>query len=238
MQRERLRLRHWMFFWILVLANVALVCAIFGNVDVNTLKPVSVVDEGQNTAEQLVTDLKTELSELQKKVQDAESRAAQTTECETLEVAPIDTYVTYVDPKTQVSMSVPYSFGWNGKDCEISPVTIDSSNIGFGPLMIPFGRYASLEILPREEAEKILSKDLPPPTTAEMPTDLLEVATEIQRRSVNGLAVTIYNIAPGGVTERRWVAAGRTYTYVIRDTRQWLTDIEAVKIIQSLRVTN
>ena len=56
-----------------------------------------------------------------------------------------------------------------------------------------------------------------------------------QRRNINGL--TVYSYAPSGFDGNihYWRALGRSYTYFIQSAG-WLTDAEAVKIIQSLKV--
>lgn len=232
---ERLQLRHWVMFWALVAATHALVIAIFSNVDVRTLLPVNVVnDEQQQAEERVFADLKTEIASLQTKIRSMETESTSTSECDTISKTPIETYFTYIDPKTSVSMSLPYSFGWKGQDCEISPVETYSGSIGFGPGHI-YGRYASLDIRPREAAAEIIRVEVESAPTS---TDQLGAVRNIRRRTINGLNVTSYSMGLdiGGV-RNTWVAAGRTYTYVIRDDYEWLTDSEAIKIIQSLRVT-
>lgn len=223
---------HWMVFWVLVLATVALVCAIFGKIDVKTLKPVGAGNEKSVSAEdQLVGELKDQVAALEESLAKVENASGSTADCATTQVTAIDTYVTYVDKETGVSMSLPYSFGWNGQGCELSP----GGPGGFGPGHI-YGRYASLHISPRETAAEIIRVE----TTESTPTSTTEVSAvrNIRRRVINGLTVTTYTQALDiGFTRNTWVAAGRTYTYVIRDDYEWLTDAEAVKIIQSLRVT-
>lgn len=233
---ERLRLRHWVMFWVLVAATHALVIAIFSNVDVRTLLPVNVVNDEQQKAEaQLINKLKNQVASLEESLSNAQRKAAPAeSECETSSDAPIDTYVTYIDKETSVSMSLPYSFEWKGRGCSVPPALDYGSGIGFGPGHI-YGRYASLDIRPREAAAEIIRAEVESAPTS---TDQLGAVRNIRRRMINGLSVTSYSMGLDiGGTRNTWVAAGRTYTYVIQDDYEWLTDAEAIKIIQSLRVT-
>lgn len=217
-------LYRWMMFWLLVLCNVALIAALFGRVDVRTLLPKTEV----KVVERIV--------EVEKEPSEADREMDSAAECATPADTPIDTYVTYVNKETGVSMSLPYSFGWRGQGCSIAPVDIyyDASFLGFGPGHI-YGRYASLEIHSRDAAAEIIRVEVDSAPTS---TDQLGAVSNIRRRTINGLNVTSYTKALDiGGSEDVWVAAGRTYTYIIRGRGEWLTDAEAVKIIQSLRVT-
>src|SRR5688572_17830080 len=141
---ERLRLREWVVFWILVLVNMALICAIFGNVDVNTLKPVSVVNDEQQNAEQaLVDELKAQVKSLSDQVASIESDPVVEVDdssdmdglCPAKDAAPIDSYLTY--KLGDVSVQVPYSTGWTNPNCQLPPATVSSDGevLAFGPAL-------------------------------------------------------------------------------------------------------
>ena len=216
----------WLMFWLLVLTNVALVASIFGNVDVRTFKSGAIVVDDEIDA--------TEPFEDAAEAPDAvEENTGSAVECATPIDTPIDTYVKYLDQKTGVSVSLPYSFGWRGPGCTISPADAYDTSIGFGPGHI-YGRYANLEIRPRGDAEQIIRGETESaPTSA----DQLGAVTGLRRRTINGLAVTSYSHALDiGGDENVWIAVGKTYSYIIRGYA-WLTDAEAIKIIQSLKVT-
>ena len=239
-RRERLRLRDWMLFWILVLANVALVCAIFGNIDVNTLKPVSVVNEEQQSAEQqLVDELKAQLKDLGDKMTDIDQEQHTYNEfvqsrdidfeCRTegREPGQPETYFTYIDTETGVSMTLPYSFSWGTSNCP--PLRKESlQEIRFGPVTPSEDnpmRDASLRIL---EVADLRNRRI------EL-TDGPNGSSDVRERVVNGMTVLSYKYEGLGSLSY-WEAFGRNFRYLIT-SRSWLTDSEAIKIIQSLRVT-
>jgi hypothetical protein len=237
---ERLRLREWMIFWILVLANIALVCAIFGNVDVRTLKPVGVVNEEQKTAEQeLVAALRAEVMSLQASLDTAKVEATTpTSSCSNLEVTPIDNYLVYTDTNTGVRMSIPYGSDWNTDRCPVTPADWnDGGFLAFGPLTsvtFPSGsdvakRDANLTILPQVRSVAEQRELLRNPQEGDI--------EDLRERTISGIPVFSYTLEYVGPSQKYWVALGRTYTYYL-SSYGWLTDAEAVKIIQSLRVTN
>lgn len=244
-------LYRWMMFWLLVLANVALVAAIFGNVDVRTLKPVSVVDEeersGQTTREReleaQVTVLEGDLNRLQRNLERKEINGdvvyiPSATDYDFDQECYLDpqqpglpeTYVTYIDKETSVSVTVPYSFSWGTLNCP--PVqSSNTSTIAFGPAVGTEGGESRDSWLHITEATSTAS------ALAMVNADSSESGAkpQVRQRVINGLTVFSYKWE-GIVTINHWVAVGRNYTYRI-SSLGWLTDAEAVKIIQSLRVT-
>ncbi|QQR61255.1 hypothetical protein IPH19_02215 [Candidatus Uhrbacteria bacterium] len=256
-RRERLRLRDWMLFWILVLANVALVCAIFGNIDVNTLKPAGMGNEdGQSNQtmreselEAQVAVLEGDLSRLQK---DLETRPISSTgytqsgnydfdqECYApdSEAAPgaAETYIPYRDPKTSVLFNVPYNFSWGTTNCPPVQIQFDGEQdvISFGPSVGGEGGEA------RDSGLRISAATTTAAALAGARIELTGSETSdssIRQRTINGLAVYSYRIEYGlGGGLNIWLAVGRNYTYRL-SSNSWLTDAEAIKIIQSLRVT-
>jgi len=237
---ERLRLREWMMFWILVAATLALVFAIFGNVDVNTLKPMSVVSDEQQAEEQaMVEELKAEVVNLQAMVQDAETVAAQPEKpfnrlCMTAHLAVSDKYLTFVDQKTGVSMTLPYAVVENSNGCLVPTISDDENGIAFGPLVDNvdgLDQDSFIRILPVTSTAAIL-KEL-----KRRNSDQDDSVKNIRQRTINGLAV-ISHEATWEISDsaRYWYAIGRNFSYQIGSLRA-LSDAEAIKIIQSLRVT-
>jgi hypothetical protein len=234
-KNERLRLRHWVMFWVLVAATHALVISIFSNVDVRTLLPVSAVNEEKMTAEeQLVAELRAQVKSLGDKVASVESTEAHpkpATSCLTTTSTAIDTYITYVDKSTNVSASLPYSFSW-GDEC--APVVLTDAGIWFGPGKSSDNennsaiRDSELTIGDKRITLSQVKQNLQPgyPGVSE--------DTNLRERTISGIPVLSFN-ADGG--SHVWYAFGRSFTYIL-GSDSWLTDAEAIKIIQSLRVTN
>jgi len=237
-----------MIFWILVLANVALVCAIFGNVDVRTLKPVSVVNDEQQAAEQaLIDELKTQVKSLGEQVASVEESTA----VGRLQVpanqmedgcdlawnygATSTVYLSWKDEKSGVTASLPYSFDWGNERYSFLPYevwTFDAeTSVHFGPgspggaCGVGRDAYLMIEAVDTTSPDKLLS---------EIRSD--EPASEnIRQRTIGGVTVisaTRGELGRGPV----WYIFGRSYFYTL-SSQDWLTDAEAIKIIQSLRVT-
>jgi hypothetical protein len=250
-RRERLRLRDWMLFWILVLANVALVCAIFGDIDVNTLKPVSVVNEEQQSAEQqLVDELKAQLKDLGDKVAAVEnvnvneglekhlvSLGYSFPECPvSVNLSSSTQDIIYLDTVEQnLSISLPYSFSWGSDKYLVNPIDRSRGVAGevyFGPgseHQCTLVRDSTLLI---DNFERTLRQ-----RRSEIASQLGMEFSNIRERMISGIPVLSYEVlADGGRFYREWMAFGRTNNYTLRSAG-WLTDAEAIKIIQSLRVT-
>ena len=218
----RLRLREWMIFWILVAFTMILIVTIFGDVKIEALNPTDSLSQENETLIAQINTLEARVAELQGPAEQQQlmevtepSRSSCTMDTTT---APIDQYASYtIDASytdaASVSMRIPYSTGWWKFGCDYAAVIGDRGVIQFGPWSND-GHVAKLVITPSESA----------PSTS--------TGT---RRTVNGM--TVYST----VSEERgstntWIAYGRNYVYRITSLN-WLTDAEAIKIIQSLRVT-
>jgi|GEM_PF-2153089 len=230
---------HWLVFWTLVLCTVALVCAIFGNVDVNTLMRTSVSDNTQQMEEQaMIEELKAEVANLQAKVQSVETVPAQPEKpfkriCMTAGLAVSDKYLTYIDQKTGVSMTLPYDVA-ETDGCLVPTVRDDENGVAFGPLVGSEGgsdQDSFIRILPVTSTNAIL-KGLNVRTS-----DQENPVKNIRQRTISGLTVISHeetSVTGGGASY--WYAIGRNFSYQIGSLGA-LSDTEAIKIIQSLRVT-
>lgn len=253
---ERLRLREWMMFWVLFAATVALVCAIFGDVDVRTLRPVGVTSStnaGQQELDELraqVVDLSTELNSIeQQQVSSSERIIANIrdipfgdlyfydevnlgVQCDRLNLntsTPTQSIV-WTDEPTGLQASLPYSFDWGTDRYLVTPYEeLGLGLIAFGPIVKTY------DCNPARDA--ILAFDFPKDPSNSLSEIRKEPGLEgtVRQRTINGITVLSYRIGElaGG---NFWEVFGRSYHYRIR-SEGWLTDAEAIKIIQSLRVT-
>lgn len=246
-ESERLRLRHWVMFWVLVAATHALVIAIFSNVDVRTLLPVNVVNDEQRKAQaQLIEELKTQVKSLEDKAASVEnleinserrlvSRGSTLQEC-LVSLSSSTQDIIYLDTVEQnLSMSLPYSFSWGSDKYLVNPIDRSRGVAGevyFGPgseHQCTLVRDSTLLI---DNFDRTLRQ-----RRSEIASQLGMEFSNVRERTISGIPVLSYEVlADNGQFYREWMAFGRTNNYTIRSAG-WLTDAEAIKIIQSLRVT-
>ncbi len=244
-QLTTIPLHAWILFWFFVLATIALTALCF----TAAFRPVQPeVDEEALAMFQAVREsLEQQVAELEGKVEEQEkpNNASSDSmsgdfpfECYTENPGPSETYFTYLDQNSSVRMTLPYSFSWGSLDCPpieriISPEET-YQEIRFGPSMRIEGegvaRDGGLSIgdatttaAVRAHAENELSQDY------------VSDPSPIRQRTINGIPVISYGYYALGQINI-WIAVGRTHTYWLF-SGGWLTDAEAVKIIQSLRVT-
>jgi len=173
------------------------------------------------------TSLEKQVEELQvQAMQQGDSREQPPACVMSDEIPAIDNYISYKDEKTSVSMKIPFSTKWQNNDCDFAPTQLyDAGVVSFGPEtgVTTSERDARLSIKPAISVQEMDTwyKDL--------------VASKKQKRTINGMTVISYDVEGlgGGLF---WEGFGRSYHYVIT-SNGWLTDAEAVKIIQSLKVT-
>lgn len=243
---ERLRLRHWVMFWVLVAATHALVIAIFSNVDVRTLLPVNVVNDEQQKAEaQLIEELKIQVKSLEDKAASVESSEINSerrlvSRGSTLQECPVSLSsstqdIIYISTVEQnVNMSLPYSFSWGSDAYFINP--IDRSRGVAGEIYFGPGIASGDCLLVRDSLLMIDERrSSPNELRSELSGQDLKISN-LRERTINGIPVLSYEFDRGADTERVWVGFGRTNHYTLQSAG-WLTDTEAIKIIQSLRVT-
>lgn len=242
---------RWLMFWLLVLCSVALVCALFGNVDVRTLKDqtsdtTAVTTVSSQVASSTTTDMVEDSFENQVAQSpehpgepfDIETGACLFNSAETAD--PIDTYIDYTEPISTVLLTIPYSFNWGSANCP--PITLVSpypssentllASFEFGPSKVLGGGGAGF-------ARRLASFGIGPVTTADaVDTGIKENESvrNVRQRTISGFTVYDYDLN-FEANPHEWIAVGRNYSYHLTSLGGWLTDAEAIKIIQSLRVT-
>jgi len=121
-------LPSWIMFWALVLCTMALIVVNFSK----AFEPVQVDAIDDQTAAQFAAiraSLEQQINDLQGQV--SSSTTPSVLACVTVQnPGPADSHVLYVDPKTHVSMSLPYSTSW-GNGC--AAVQSEEDGIHFGP---------------------------------------------------------------------------------------------------------
>ena len=205
-KKHSLHLTHiplpsWIAFWLAIAATFVLVFVTFGAAFSSFFGPES--DTAIQALQQINQNLAQQVSELRAQATNPES----TENCLVENPGPADSHILYVDPKTHVSMSLPYSTKW-GNGC--APLLATDTGIQFGPIM---NKNFDSEI-------SILASDAKVPTSS-------------NRTTVSG--VTVYTIPAGPQNKATWVAVGRTHTYMITSDG-WLSKAEINRLIQSLRV--
>ncbi|KAA0207056.1 hypothetical protein EDM68_00480 [Candidatus Uhrbacteria bacterium] len=236
-------LHSWILFWVLILATMALASVCF----TTAFRPA----ENQADAEALAVfeavkkNLERQITELEGKVEVSQqpggriiidATSNQLTEDEVFQskwnIEPATVYVQHIDPTTKLSMTLPYNFSWGTEKYALNPVDAYANFILFGPAY-PFEggltRGASLSI-ENSTSSAAIRKEI---QTLRNNGEQIE---EIRERIINGMTVISFTQGDGSsYTRNLWIGVGRTYLYRI-ESSGWLTDAEAVKIIQSLRV--
>jgi hypothetical protein len=251
---ERLQLRHWVMFWVLVAATHALVITIFSNVDVRTLLPVNVVNDEQRLADQvLIDDLKAQVKSLGEQVASVEKPSSQgrtvvnvkdvawndsyfsgqdlPTDCGQLGLNDSTATQTYLwrDESTGIQAELPYSFNWGNDRYLPTPYEqVNSSTIAFGPFVIV---YQGCSV--GRQAELTFRPSVDPNPVLREVRNNPDLVGPVRQRVINGITVLSYRIEALGYGDI-WDVFGRSYHYTIKGG---LTDAEAMNIIQSLRVT-
>ncbi len=234
-------LTSWIMFWVLVLATMALATVCFssafktadGEVDQETVAAFQAI---RQNLEMQVQDLQGKVSDrptdgpkgrmlLNEVIEGCNLAWATSTQ---------ESYYSYLEPRTKVRASLPYSFAWGNESYALNPVRLgDPSNdpeVEFGPA------YLNSCLVRRDASLGIMETDATP---NEFRTSMREAfpTLAIRERSLGGVTVLSYQNPSDAVWPNQWMIFGRTFTYRIA-SHGWLTDAEAVKIIQSLRVEN
>jgi hypothetical protein len=243
-QLTTIPLHSWVIFWALVLATMALATVCF----TTAFRPAQpeVDDEALAMFQAVRESLEQQVAELEGKVEEAGTAyngrllitgipgPGDDDDCDlALATSTADVYVPHLNVLTGVSVSIPYNFDWGNDEYAFVPVvTINESfaqTLVFGP-GVPSkcgsARDVSLEI----------STSTSTPNEARREAIDLYNADTVQERIINGMRVLSYKMNIEAAQNNVWIGFGRTYRYKIFSLG-WLTDAEAVKIIQSLRVT-
>lgn len=157
------------------------------------------------------------------------SWATSTAELYIRHVQPIE----QLQPPAQLEISVPYSFDWGNQNYALEPVAIIGEaaavTLFFGPAI------ASNGCLPVRDTALEITNSTSTPNEARRGAVENFNATDIRTRTINGMTVLSYRMNLETSQNNVWIGFGRTYRYALF-SQGWLTDAEAVKIIQSLRV--
>jgi len=234
-----LRLRHWVMFWVLVAATYAAIIIIFSSVDIHLQQARDLSLNDQLTNEQLVAELQTQVQQLSGALEDIEAQSItpidtpSSRECTVSKNNFIDNYVRYKNASSSLQVDIPFGSTWADTTCSLSPATWLTENaLVFGPLVAFEGdsqRDSRLTVIP-EITTSVKEKSLLQKNSDDRINNLRE-------RTVSGMPVLSYTLPNEfGIAENIWLAIGRTFTYKI-SSFGWLADTEAIKIIQSLRVT-
>lgn len=235
----------WITFWVLVLATMALATVCFtdafknseGEVDAESVAAIEAI---RKSLEQQVADLQAKVG-VEEKVDGRLLIAGHADECGLAwATSTPDVYVSYVEPKTKVRASIPYSFSWGNEKYAFEPIAMDAAmgaeHFRFGPgIAVGCGviRDSGLMIYTSTSTPLSLRRSLAIP-----PQEPWISVNSIRERTINGIPVVSYGMtANDGSIVNNWVGFGRNFQYTIT-SYGWLTDAEAVKIIQSLRVEN
>lgn len=152
---------------------------------------------------------------------------------------PANQTILFEDKKTGVTASLPYNFAWGNDGYGAFPYEVngfETNSFLFGKVGTYtegcWGRDAALSIFAPTSTGSLLRVLRAGPFLG------FEVNGQIQQSNVNGLTVYSYSASStgSGFAYNIWDAVGRTYWYRVTSSGV-LTNAEAVKIIQSLRVT-
>jgi hypothetical protein len=228
-------LHSWILFWVLVLATMALATLCF----TSAFRPAQpeVDDEALAMFQAVRESLEQQVKELEGKAETAEQNKKILNEEKCLQYPPssIDNYLVYVVSSSNISVRLPFSTGWLNEECVYPPAQTASDNVLFGPKVTrseyAIVRDSNLSILPVRSVTDLNDE------IEKLRTDSDVQVSPVERRVINGLTVFKFDTnAPLGYVTHYWYALGNTFSYKIESV-EWLTDAEAVKIIQSLRVT-
>jgi hypothetical protein len=236
-------LGSWILFWFFVAVTILLSTVCFTKVlDTTGRYATSTATNGslatQRTLEARVAELQTQPPKSGRVLVDVctqtETEANISTWCKTWNHATATQSIVWQDKNTGLQAQLPYNFAWGSDTCLPTPfitkVTDKLTTVAFGPVVnigdcIP-ARDASISASSSMDANVFL-RDL---KARNLGPDL----SAIRQRTLGGIAVLSYRIdALGG--GNYWEVFGRSFHYTL-NSQGWLTDAEAVKIIQSLKV--
>ena len=244
-QLTTIPVHSWITFWVLVLATMALATVCFtdafknskGEVDQESVEAFKAI---QQSLEQQVADLQGKVGVEQKKegrvLADLGSHIPECLAVLSTSTTDLIT-VSYLDTKNNVRMNLPYSFAWGNEDYALNPTDkheAGTDEVFFGPGWIS----GDCKML-RDSRLMVDTQDKRPVNEVRsVITNPVEgTVSNLRERTINGMQVLSYNFTGGGSSQNNWIAFGRTNRYLL-SSEGWLTDAEAVKIIQSLRVEN
>lgn len=246
-QLTTIPLHSWVIFWALVLATMALATVCFTTAFRPAAEP-AVDDEALAMFQAVKESLEQQVAELEGKVESTPKPSGRmiVTEstsdglCEAnmpleLSSESANQLIRFEHLATGVSAELPYNFDWGNAAFAAPPYEVTDRGILFGQVGLfnegCWGRDATFEISNSSSSLSDVRRELAnPPEGAEA------IVSNIRERTINGIPVISYRMEGLGGLQNVWVGFGRNYQYRIYSHGQ-LSDAEAVKIIQSLRVT-
>lgn len=236
-------LHSWLIFWVLVLTTMALATVSFADAFKNGEGEVD--QETVAAFEAIRKNLEAQVEDLQGKV-GVEMKVpagrmlvsgvpgpGAKEKCDLLlATSTADLYVLQVNEATGLRGSFPYSFAWGNQNYAFEPVVTigegSAQTLLFGP-----GVVSNCSIN-RDSALEITKSTSTPNEVRREALNAFNTGS-VRERSINGMTVLSFKHNTEASQNLVWVAFGRTYRYTIYSLG-WLTDAEAIKIIQSLRV--
>ncbi len=262
---------HDLVFWLLALSTLVLGIVVVGNLSKKTVQVVN-----SDSAARVQTEIVPPENQLTNPQDNAPKNQDNLSnipgiDCFTSHPGPAETYVSYLDKKTSVSLVLPYSFSWGTERCPVLQTVLYDEDPGgiadsmglrswlrFGPaykiyngdgaFYVPDGLSVTnthtflVDDASRYSAERGTELSIFSPTSSEAVYQQILHGQDfahypkgkILQRTINGMRV--YSISSSdGNTWNIWYAVGRSYGYLL-SSRDWLTDAEAIKIIESIKV--
>ncbi len=229
-------LLSWVAFWACISATLVLISATF----TSALSFAQTPKENADTVaalQQLGDALEKKADEMTGGTTEPEGRImigmGAALSCDTVLATSTADVITLSLSDADVRMNLPYSFSWGNEKYAMNPFDRSRGVAGevyFGPGIV------SGDCVVVRDSSLIVNTD-----TRSMSDIRRELNTQdikpgaLRERTINGIPVLSYTINRGAGDERNWIAFGRTNRYNLHSAG-WLTDAEAVKIIQSLRV--
>lgn len=238
-QLTSIPLHLWILFWTFVIATIVFAAACFSS----AFRPIEVRTDEETLALFLAVqqDLERQVEELEEKMEvgmQPQGTNYFNEACLTIAPSPIDSYLVYVEPTASVSMRLPFGTKWQNEECVVPPAKMASGGLLFGPIVETIGDEIGHDSSIRIEGlTRTIDGEVVRTTIQSVRQNLAPGAPgadeveNIRERTINAIPVLSFD-ARG---EKYWFAFGRTNVYQIHSFG-WLTDAEAVKIIQSLRV--
>ncbi len=239
---HRLRLRHWMLLWTLIALTVLTVVTIFNDVNIR----LRAMNEGPGYSSSF-TQQEEEPSEeapaepaldsATTTLDSSNSSTVTVNPCFSSQIAEVNAHPSMADGDGLVKFTVPFSTNWKNLDCALVPATTVFDGSTTTTIFGPYIEESSVRT-PSIERDAWLSVETKNSSLKEEKYSLATtpLAGEIRERTINGMPVISYHKDDSGFSTNYWVAFGRTYTYRLASFG-WLTDAEAIKIIESIKVT-
>jgi hypothetical protein len=218
-------LLNWIAFWALVMLTMAFIVITLGRAYRSTMVAP---DSNKNVTPVVVVD-----ANVIKQLHDLEKVSQCMLASLSWDASAPNETVNYTDPQTHVSMALPYNKNWGDGKTVLPPYTTVQNEIHFGPAVQDGGC-----VLSRDSILQINALDPASVNNVRLGLEAMQnnKLTNLKEQTVAGLQVLSFNfnLGTGLGIEKTWLAFGKTQNYTLH-SGGWLTDEEAIKIIQSLK---